>query len=111
MKSRAKLILAVSASLAFLFSVNANAGSSIQYTDSDKRMLVEVCKAIKSNSKVKLNKVLHKNRITFDEMAKGLVCNGQDALSFAKYHDADENFDLITKRTKAREEEIVASLN
>lgn len=45
--------------------------------------LVKICTAIKSNNKMKLHKAIKSTRLNPRAVAKGLVCNGHDPVSFA----------------------------
>jgi hypothetical protein len=70
--------------------------------------LISLCKAIKSNSRARLSMALRKDRIRYSEMQKGLVCNGQDPMTFAITHHAMDNAHAIASRTKLDITHIVA---
>ena len=52
--------------------------------------LINVCKAAKSNSILKLNSTTKGYRLKNKTVALKLVCNGQDVISFAESYGADK---------------------
>ncbi|MCJ8294926.1 MAG: DUF3718 domain-containing protein [Colwellia sp.] len=52
--------------------------------------LIDVCKAAKSNSILKLNSTTKGYRLKNKTVALKLVCNGQDVISFAESYGADK---------------------
>lgn len=61
--------------------------------------LQALCVAAQSNNKVHLINEMKKQRVRFNQLQKGLVCNGLDVVSFAKYHGADKTAELISSKT------------
>ena len=70
--------------------------------------LVGLCKAVMSKSKLRLSVALRKEGLTYAEMQDGLVCNGQDPLTFAKTHGAMDNAYKIASRANMDEPTLVA---
>jgi hypothetical protein len=85
------ITLALSASLA-----NANG-----YPESIEKDLVAVCEAIKEDNRLALHKAVKRSRISYKDLHKGLVCNGQDMLSFAQSHNATSTGDYLARRVNA----------
>ena len=92
------ITLALSASLA-----NANG-----YPESIEKDLVAVCEAIKEDNRLALHKAVKRSRISYKDLHKGLVCNGQDMLSFAQSHDATSTGDYLARRVNANNSVLTA---
>lgn len=60
--------------------------------------LVKVCEALKSNSKLRLLKVVKNSRLKYGDIAKDLVCNGQEAIEFALLNGANKTASLLANR-------------
>jgi hypothetical protein len=67
-------------------------------TESTEKNLVQICKALQSNSRLKLVKAMKRSRIRYETIADGLVCNGQEALDFAVSHGSHKVAVLVAKR-------------
>lgn len=63
--------------------------------------LIAVCEAIKSDNRLALMRAVKRSRLSFETLNKGLVCNGQDMLTFALTHDASTTGKLIARRINA----------
>lgn len=61
---------------------------------------VRICKALKSDSQMKLKRAIDQSRTTYRKVATGLVCNGQDALAFAISQQAYENARYLAHRAE-----------
>lgn len=72
------------------------------------KALVEVCKAVKSNSRIKLHTTLKKHRLKYEAISEGLVCNGHDVVTFATLNGASQNANLIAKRNGKSVEAMLA---
>lgn len=78
----------------------SSAASANKYIDPGlEKDLVKVCEALKSNSRIKLLKAVKNSRLTYKSIAKGLVCNGQNALEFAMLNSADKTASLLANKT------------
>ncbi|TDF35576.1 DUF3718 domain-containing protein [Alteromonadaceae bacterium M269] len=71
--------------------------------------LIGICKAVQSNSKLRLTLALKEARVSYSEMQEGLVCNGKDPMTFAMLNGAEDNAHLIAKRSGADMSSIVAA--
>ncbi len=60
--------------------------------------LVEICHALKSNSKIRVHKAIKKSGFKARAISRGLVCNGYDAVSFAMQHNADNSAKFIARK-------------
>lgn len=88
-------IFTATALLAFT-SIPATAGSFDRNLESD---LVRVCEAIKSDSKLKLNRTLKQTNLSYRAISDGLVCNGMSVHDFAQQHKASKTGELLAKRS------------
>ena len=81
--------------------VNLSAIHSAQAIDSNyiKQASVDVCKAIQSDNKAKLNKTLKTHRLSYELIAEKLRCNGHDVMTFAAIEGASHNAKLLAKKS------------
>ena len=78
-------------------------GSTVQATGFPvhiEKNLISICKAIKSNKPVAVHRAVRASRISYRALHKGLVCNGEDMLSFAVTHDATLSSNFIARKVK-----------
>lgn len=99
-----KLVLMAVVMTGVSFSGFANAAIA-PATEKD---LVRICEALQSDSRLKLHKAMKKSRITYRTIAKGLVCNGQDAITFAQNHGATNTAELMARRGNVDKDSMVA---
>ncbi|MFC3123273.1 DUF3718 domain-containing protein [Agaribacter flavus] len=66
---------------------------------SEENRLVKVCEAIQSNSRLQLSKTLKNTRLSHQAIMKGLVCNGDDPISFALKNGAVKNAKYLAHRS------------
>ncbi|WP_034475291.1 DUF3718 domain-containing protein [Aestuariibacter salexigens] len=93
---KAIFIATMAATLGF-----ASLSSAVNAATYDKEMeedLINVCEALSSNSKLRLHLAVKKSRVSYQELGRGLVCNGQDAVTFASLNGADITASLLAKR-------------
>ena len=76
----------------------ANAGTYPVELEDD---LVAVCEAVKSNSRLKLRRAVKATGLNMRYLHEGLVCNGQDMLTFATTHTASKTAQHIARRINA----------
>lgn len=69
-------------------------------TDDTKERLVSVCKALKSDSQVKLNRALKRTRISHHDVANGLMCNGMNSLAYALQNKAYHNVSYLADKAE-----------
>ena len=102
-----KLILATIISSGLFLAGTVQAQHLDSQTEQD---LVKICSAIKSNSKLKLNRAIKSSRLPAKAIAKGLVCNGLDPVSFALINNADSTAKSIAKMSNKHYDVLFASL-
>jgi hypothetical protein len=61
------------------------------------KALIEVCKAAKSNSLLKLKSITQAYQLKNKPIALKLVCNGEDVISFAESNGADKTAAKLRK--------------
>ncbi|TRX57026.1 DUF3718 domain-containing protein [Thalassomonas sp. M1454] len=72
---------------ASLISFNSSAEGMSSYMEG---ALVDTCKAAMSDSTQKLTKTLKEYRLKEKTVALGVVCNGEDIITFAQNHGANK---------------------
>lgn len=60
--------------------------------------LVKVCKALKSDSRLQVHKAIKQSRLGYRQIAKGLVCDGQDAINYALSNGAVKSASLVAQK-------------
>lgn len=79
----------------------------------DKNMeekLVKVCEALQSDSRIRLKQAMSNVPAGYKEIARGLVCNGMDAISFALHNKAEKTAKFLANRSHIDYDELVAKL-
>lgn len=89
-----KTLLALAASLPFLAVSLPSQAAMTPYMEN---ALIDVCKAAKSNSILKLNSTTESYRLKTKTVALKLVCNGEDVISFAESYGADKTAARLQK--------------
>ena len=74
-------------------------GTTFAMDPDHEKSLQELCVAVKSDSRAQLVKEMKQNHLRASHVVKGLVCNGDDAITFAKLNGANKNADLLIKRS------------
>ena len=82
-----KTLLALAASIPVLAVSLPSQAAMTPYMEN---ALIEVCKAAKSNSLIKLNNTTKSYRLKNKTVALKLMCNGEDVISFAESYGADK---------------------
>jgi hypothetical protein len=82
-----KTLLALAASLPVLAMSLPSQAAMTPYME---KALIDVCKAAKSNSLIKLNGTTKSYRLKTKTVALKLMCNGEDVISFAERNGADK---------------------
>jgi len=80
-----KTLLALAASLSVLAMSLPSQAAMTPYLE---KSLIEVCKAAKSNSVIKLNNTTKSYHLKTKTVALKLMCNGEDVISFAERNGA-----------------------
>jgi hypothetical protein len=102
----AKFITTVFLTLVILSQPTLAAQSSIE--PGLEKKLISVCEVLKTNSRLKLKQVLKATGISRKVISKGLVCNGMDAVTFARSFDADESANFIAAAYKPKYNELLS---
>ena len=89
-----KTLVALAASLPLIAISLPSQAAMDPYLES---ALINVCKAAKSNSILKLNSTTKGYRLKNKTVALKLVCNGQDVISFAESYGADKTAARLQK--------------
>ncbi len=85
-----------------------NASAALMLQDHTKDSLEKVCVALKSNSKHRLSRAIKKSGYTYKTIAKGLVCNGEDAMTFALKNDASSTANLLARKANINADALIA---
>lgn len=96
--SRRKMYIALTI---LTLTAGATSASAEQYPKEMEESLIKVCKAIKSDSRFKLKSAVKATGLKMRDLYKGLVCNGEDMLTFAATHNAKKTGVFIAKRVNA----------
>ena len=72
--------------------------------------LVEICEAIKSDSKLKVHRAIKNSGIKATKISKGLVCNGYDPVTFAVVNDAQNTAKYMERKSGVDYEALLAKL-
>ena len=102
-----KVILVSILSVGVLLASSAQANYIDPVTE---RSLVKICEALKSNSKIRLHRAIKNSRLSYKTVAKGLVCNDQDPVSFALNNDSAKTAKIMAKRAHIDYEALLAKL-
>ena len=102
-----KLLISSIITSGILLAGNAQASYIDPVTESK---LVKVCEAIKSDSIFKLNTAVRDSGVAMTQIAKGLVCNGADPVSFALANDAEKTAKYIAKKGNVNHQDFLAKL-
>jgi hypothetical protein len=102
-----KVILATIISSGLFLAGTAQAQILSPGTEHD---LIKICSAIKSNSKLKLNRAIKSSRLPAKVIAKGLVCNGLDPVSFALSNNAESTAKVIARMGNTDYDALLARL-
>lgn len=96
-----KTVLAALTTGLFVLSTSASA------MDSDlENRLVDICEAAKTDSPIRLITEMKQNRLRFDTVAEGLMCNGVDVITFAKMHGAENTARVIAARASSQNSSV-----
>lgn len=62
------------------------------------KSLTNICKAVKSNKKLRMYQAIKAARLDYKTVQEGLVCNGHNVLDFALLHGAEKNAIKLAKK-------------
>ncbi|RHW77737.1 DUF3718 domain-containing protein [Colwellia sp. RSH04] len=94
MKTAKSLTLGITATLSLLVMSLPSQAATPSYMET---ALISVCKAAQSNSVQKLNQQTKTFRLKKRTVALGVMCNGEDIISFAETHGADKTAAKLQK--------------
>jgi len=72
--------------------------------------LVKICEAIQSDSKIKLHIAIRNSGINVKNIAKGLVCNGYDPVTFAIVSKAENTAKFMARKGNVDYDALLAKL-
>lgn len=98
MKKRMIIITTCAAITASMTQVT-HASDALFMNDED-RMYLRLCKAVRSNNKLHLHLTLKREGVSYQQMQDGLVCNGQDPITFAMYSGSERVAHVIAENTE-----------
>ncbi|GFD67290.1 DUF3718 domain-containing protein [Alteromonas sp. KUL106] len=87
--------------LGMTLSLAATTASAASIPKELEKDLISVCEAVKSDKRLKLRRAVKATGLDIKTLHAGLVCNGQDMLSFAVTHGAAVNAQHIARRVNA----------
>ncbi|GGW72626.1 DUF3718 domain-containing protein [Alteromonas halophila] len=82
---------------ATLLSGNVMANSLPEDLEND---LIAVCKAIKSDNRLAIHRAVAKSRLSYRALHDGLVCNGEDMMTFAATSNAQASNDFLARKVR-----------
>ncbi|WP_412725250.1 DUF3718 domain-containing protein [Alteromonas sp. D210916BOD_24] len=94
--------------LSLTLALGTTSASANSYPKEMEKELIAVCKAVKSDSRLRLNFAVKATGLSMRDLHKGLVCNGEDMLAFASTHGATKTGALIAKRVKIAPDVLTA---
>ncbi|NTS77985.1 DUF3718 domain-containing protein [Catenovulum sp. SM1970] len=80
------------------FSFSSQAG--VSYNSAQEQMLVNICKAAKSDEVRNLRQAQRASNLSYKQIAKGVVCNGEDVIEYAASHQAYKTAQYISDKAQ-----------
>lgn len=80
--------------LGFSIASTASAESYPQHIEKD---LINICEAIQNDDRLDLRRAVKKSGLSYSVLAKGLVCNGEDMMTFAMNNNAIDTHDYLAR--------------
>ncbi|PKG93051.1 DUF3718 domain-containing protein [Paraglaciecola sp. MB-3u-78] len=99
--------------IASLLTAGILLAGSAQANNIDKNIethLVKICEAIKSDSKLKVNRAIKRSGIKARTISQGLVCNGYDPVTFALVNKAQNTAKFMARKSGVNYEALLAKL-
>jgi len=94
--------------LGITLSLTATAATANSYPKELEKDLIAVCEAVKSDSRMKLRRAVRATGLNMRELNNGLVCNGQDMMTFAATHGAAKTAQHIAARVNVKPSVLTA---
>lgn len=88
----------------------AGSAQADSFSKSTEAHLVKICKAIKSDNKLKLHLAIKNSGIKATEISNGLLCNGYDPVAFAMINDAQVTAKIMARKSGVDYEALLAKL-
>lgn len=85
---------------AVLMAISMSSQANVIISKEKEAKLIRVCKALKSDSQVKLHHALRQYRFSHHDVAKNLMCNGMNSLAYAIQHRAYNNAAYLADQAK-----------
>ena len=89
-------------------SLGATAAQAGGYPKEMENDLIAVCEAVKSDRPLALHNAVKSTGLSLRDLHEGLVCNGEDMITFALTHNAVKNGALIARRVNAEPNVLTA---
>ena len=70
--------------------------------------LVNICQALQSDNKLRLRHAIRQSGLTYRSVAKGLRCNGVDAMTFAIQNNANDTANMVVAKGRIDFNSLVA---
>ena len=105
-KSVSKTLVVTAVAAATLFSVSSQAEQ--KFDPILERKLVKICEAIRDDDRGALRKAVRNIHVSYRDLEKGLVCNGDDMMTFAAKHNSQIVGQYIARRTGVSESTFTA---
>ena len=102
--SISKTICAVIAT-GVMFTATAQAESYPAELEND---LVKICKAIKADNPIRLHVAVQRSGLNYRTLDEGLVCNGQNMMTFAATHSAGNSGKFLAARLRNTDRTLTA---
>lgn len=74
-------------------------GATFAMSKNLENRLEDLCFAVKTDNRNYLSAKMKENQVSATQLVEGLVCNGEDVITFAKIHGAGKNASMLTSRT------------
>lgn len=75
----------------------ANAASAESYPAHIEDDLIKICEAIQNDDRLDLRLAVKKSGISYRALANGLVCNGDDMMTFAMKNNAKDTHQYLAR--------------
>lgn len=74
-------------------------GATFAMSKSQENRLEDLCFAVKTDNRNYLAFKMKENQLSASQLVKGLVCNGEDAITFAQLHGAENTASMLSRRS------------
>jgi len=102
-----KIIIGSIITAGILLAGSAQANSIDKNTETN---LIKICKAIKSDNKLKVHRAIKNSGFKAKTISEGLVCNGQDSVTFALVNNAPNTAKYLARKSGVDYAALLAKL-